>query len=353
VQGRVAFKAVGKVPLRRSDNDIRGVSPSPGWDARYDWAGWLPYDQTPQDDPAETTRKGWHATANQRVMAPGYPYFLGQDWHAPYRFERIEELLAGKRRHDMVSMQAAQADVLSRATQRLLPFLQSTDSRHALAPAALAKLKGFDGTMRADRAAPLIFSAWADELTRGVIGGRLGDEHFKSLYGKRHFRAALEGVLERNDVWWCAPHGCAEQSSLALNRALDRLQARHGSDVSRWQWGAAHPALSSHRPFGNVTVLSRFFDVAVPSAGDSFTVNVGQFWANDAKMPFANRHAASLRVVYDLADLEKSEFIYQAGQSGVVFSDRYRDMADEWAAVRYRPLQLQPKEIRHSLQLQP
>ena len=40
--GETAYEAIGRVPLRREDNDIQGVAPAPGWDARYDWAGWLP-----------------------------------------------------------------------------------------------------------------------------------------------------------------------------------------------------------------------------------------------------------------------------------------------------------------------
>ena len=353
VTGRVAYKAIGKVPLRRADNDLRDVAPSPGWDARYDWAGWIPYAETPQDDPAETARKGWHATANQRITPPGYPHFMGQDWNDPYRFERIEQLLAATPRHDAASMRSAHGDQRSLATLRLLPTLQKTVSNHPLAGAAQAQLKDFDGVMRPEGAAPLVFAVWADELTRGLIAPRIGEARFKALYGKRQFRAALEGILERNDTWWCAPKTCAAQSSDALGRALDRLQAQLGGDVATWQWGQVHQALSSHRPFGNVAALAKFFDVRVPTGGDNFTVNVGQYWPNDPKVPFANRHAASLRAVYDLADLEKSQFIYQTGQSGLVFSGRYNDMRAEWAAVTYRPLQLNPATFRHTLQLTP
>ena len=70
VTGRTAFKAVGKLPLRKSDNDILGIAPSPGWDARYDWAGWVPYAQTPQGDDAAIAVKGFLATANQRITPP-------------------------------------------------------------------------------------------------------------------------------------------------------------------------------------------------------------------------------------------------------------------------------------------
>ena len=91
----------------------------------------------------------------------------------------------------------------------------------------------------------------------------------------------------------------------------------------------------------------------VPTGGDTFTINVGQYWANDEKLPFANRHAASMRTLFDLADLEKSQFICQTGQSGLVFSSRYRDMSEGWAKVEYRALQMKPAGMVHQLRLLP
>jgi penicillin amidase len=102
-----------------------------------------------------------------------------------------------------------------------------------------------------------------------------------------------------------------------------------------------------------VATLARVFDVRRPTGGDPFTLNVGQYHLDKADAPFANRHAASLRAIYDLAEPENSGFIYQTGQSGNVLSRRYRDMADEWAAVQYRPLQLAPQRWASSLTLTP
>ena len=358
VSGRTAFKAVGKLPSRKPDNDILGIAPAPGWDARYDWTGWVPYALTPQADDAAIAAKGFLATANQRITPPGYPIFMGQDWTVPLRFDRIEQLLVAKPKHDMASMQKVQADQLSMATVRLLPFLNTSagNSTHTLAAATKTALQGFDGVMRAESVAPLIFAAWADELTRGLIGGKLdkpGVATFKPLYGKRNFRPAIEGIMARNDADWCGAAGCTAQSTAALDRALTRLQKDHGADLGQWTWGKAHNALSSHKPFGNVPLLAKFFDVRVPTGGDTFTVNVGQYWANDDKLPFANRHAASMRTLFDLADLEKSQFIYQTGQSGLVFSSRYRDMSEGWAKVEYRALQMKPGEMAHQLKLVP
>jgi penicillin amidase len=353
VSGKVAYKAIGRVPLRSKDNDIMGVAPAPGWDARYDWTGWLPYADTPQEDSAAIEARGWRATANQRIHGADYPHFITSDWEPAHRQDRIAALLAARPKHDVASMQAVQKDHLSLSTVKLLPYLRQSPSSHPLGAQAQALLKDFDGVMRADGAAPLIVSVWTDEFVRGVIGGKLGSERLMTLYGKRPFRTAIEGMLERDDKGWCGDAGCLAASGQALDRALARLQASQGADPSKWQWGAAHPALSAHKPFSNVGALAPWFDVRVPTGGDGFTVNVGQFHAHQPKEPFANRHAASMRALYDLSDLEQSRFVYQTGQSGLVFSSRYGDMSKEWAAVTYRPLQLEPPAMAHRLQLQP
>lgn len=355
--GQTRYQAVGRVPVRAAANDLRGVAPAPGWEARYDWTGWIAPEETPRVAHEAIAAHGWHATANQRIVPPEYPFFLTQDWNGPERFDRIEALLAARPQHDLESLQAIQGDTVSLATLRLLPVLRAARVEHPLAAAALATLREFDGDMRAGQAAPLIVAVWADELTRGLVEPRIGAARFASLYGKRHFRAGLETMLRdpAARAAWCGPQGCDTAIAAALGRALDRIQAWQGADVAQWQWGREHQAASVHRPFGNVAPLARWFDVRMPTGGDSWTVNVGQYWANDAKTPFANRHAASLRALYDLSDLERSRFIYQTGQSGLVFSPRYRDMSPAWAAVQMRPLQLQPSEAdwRHTLQLMP
>jgi penicillin amidase len=77
-EGRVLFKAAGKVPVRSASNDLQGMVPAPGWLAQYDWQSWIPYDQTPEVTQAEIEKKGWHATANQKILPAGYSRILNQ-----------------------------------------------------------------------------------------------------------------------------------------------------------------------------------------------------------------------------------------------------------------------------------
>ena len=350
--GEVAFQAVGKLPIRSPQNDVRGVAPAPGWLAQYDWTGWLPAEQNPAVNRQAIEAKGWHATANQNILPSGYAHFVGGDWTTPERFERIEQLLSASPKHSRESLQAIQNDVMSLGAKPLLPVVMTAKPQHPLGPKALKMLSTFEGQMKADSAAALVFNVWADELTRGLLAPHLGAERFQALYGKRHFRAAVEGILNRSDVFWCGAAGCPAQVSAALDRALTRIATQQGKDMHTWRWGAWHPAISSHKPFGKVPFLNTLFDVRTESAGDLFTVNVGQYWANDLKEPFANRHAASMRAVYDLADPDQSVFIYQTGQSGHVFDDRSRSMASAWASGQYQPLQQKSTAV-HRLVLTP
>jgi len=359
--GRIGMVSPGRVPLRKPENDLKGLVPAPGWEARYDWAGFVPAQETPRTlDPA----RGWIASANHKIVGPEYPHFLASDWAPPYRQQRIEQLLAAKARHSIDDMAAMHADQLSLATQRLLPWLLRATSEHALAGAARRALQGFDGAMRADAAAPLIFWAWTRQLARAVFTDELGgDEAFERVLGARTFRDALEGVLERDDAWWCddkrtptVAETCADLNNRALTRALEELQARFGNDAGRWRWGDAHVARMEHRPFTRVPLLSRLFELRTPSGGDSYTLNVGRVSVKpDATTGelYLNEHAASLRAIYDLGDVSQSRFMHSSGQSGLPWSRHYRDLVGPWSKVEYLPLWGQGPALQRQLTLQP
>ena len=341
--GRIAYVAPGRVPVRKPSNDLRGLAPAPGWDARYDWAGNVPAEQTPREfDPA----RGWIATANQRIHGDDYPHYLTTEWAAPFRQQRIEQLLNARPKHSLQDLAAMQADIKSLATLELLPWLQKAQVQHPLDAAAQRALAGFDGVMAADQAAPLIFWAWATHLTQAVFADEMGPVWAKAP-SSRTFRDALVGVLQRDDAWWCddkttpAVETCAQQIDLALVAALNELQARFGNDVSQWQWGKAHQARAEHRPFSKVKALAPIFELRVPTGGDTYTVNASRvtFRADAASGDrYHNEHGPALRALYDIGDPSQSRVMLSSGQSGLPWAARYRSFVRPWAAVGYVPL---------------
>lgn len=351
VDGNIGFIAPGRVPLRKPENDLRGLAPAPGWEARYDWDGFIPFEQLPR---SFNPPSGKIATANEKIVDADYPHFLTSEWSLPYRAQRIRSLLDARERHDLDSFARIQKDELSLAASELLPLVRKTQAMNQRSRDALALLAGWQGEMSVDRPQPLIFNAWTRELARRIFTDELGEPLMKDYFEQRNVHAAMVNVLQdRNgQSSWCrdtrpgaVATDCAQLLASSLDAALTGLEQRHGSDMRSWRWGDAHVARSEHRPFSRVPMLAKMFELRVPSPGDTYTVNVGRYNMRDEEHPFHNRHAASLRALYDLSDPENSRFIHSTGQSGNALSPLYRSFMQRWAQVQYVPMRMQRSEV--------
>jgi penicillin amidase len=335
--GRIGMIAPGRVPVRDAANKVAGRAPVPGWDATYDWKGYLKFDDLPRDD---NPNVGAIGTANARMVDPGYPHHLTYDWEPAFRQQRIKQLVFDADKHDLASMRAAQTDVLSLAVARLQPLMiAAAQAGGSVEDGVLDQLTVWDATMQPDRPEPLIFTAWMREAVRAIYHEDLGEAFDRYLgYRATALIRLLEGRATSRD--WCDDRTTPERESCgavlagALNRALYDLRLRYGGDRSKWRWGQAHAAFSEHRPFGLVGGLAPFFNIEVPSGGGNYTLNRGQADLG-AEQPFANRHAASFRAIYDLADLDRSLFIHTTGQSGNPLSPFYRSFAQRWSKGDY------------------
>ena len=339
VDGNIGFLAPARIPVRAKDNDLMGHAPAPGWLARYDWQGFLEPSQLPVSyNPAS----GRVVTANHKVVDASYPHFLTSEWQPPYRAARIESLLAATPKHTVQSFARIQSDVVSGAMREVLPRMLAVPPSSERARAAQALLSKWDHAMSVDRPEPLIAAAWWREFTRRLYADELGDAFATNWLLRPQFvAAALGGGPEArwcDDVRTPAAEPCEKLVADALDAALAELSKRYGEDMAAWRWGTAHVARHEHRPFGRHPQLSKIFDIVEPSPGDAFTVNVGRHNLNDPVNPYANRHAASLRAIYDLADLEGSLFIHSGGQSGNVLSPHYRSFTEAWAKGEYIPM---------------
>ena len=355
-EGHIGLIVPGLIPVRRADNEAMGRVPVPGWDAKYDWQGFIPFEELPAvRDPASHMI----VTANHKITPAGYKPFITVDWFPPYRADRIAELLAQQPRHSLDSFAKIQADVQSRLARDMLPFALAARPNTPEGAEAQAMLRGWDATMTADSPAPLVFAAWYRELTRLVYADEL-DELFPEFW--EHRPSFMLPVLkdENGMGHWCdsvktaVVETCAMRTATAFDVAADDLRKLYGAPA-KWRWGAAHFAAGDHRPFGFIPWIGSWFNVSPETPGDSYTVDVGHYFIKDEARPFANRHAPSLRALYDLADLERSRFIQSTGQSGNVMSPWYSNMAQRWAKVQSVtiPTKREAIEASHTLTIKP
>ncbi len=339
-EGNIGFVAAGRVPVRKPENDLKGLAPVPGWLARYDWAGFIPFAELPH---AYNPADGMLMSANHKITPPGYAHHITSEWQPPYRARRIAELLGAVRKHSIGSFARIQGDVVSLPVKELLPRLAAVRPASEAAVSALARLAAWDGVMAEDRAEPLIVSAWWRELARAVYADELGEAFRGNWLTRAQFLSAVLANPERQGRWCDDVRSkivetCDQLLSASLESALADLRKRYGEDMSLWRWGSAHFARHEHRPFGRVSWLAPLFDITAPTPGDPYTVNVGRSRFEDQARPYANTHAASLRAIYDLAEPDNSLYIHSGGQSGNVLSTHYRAFTQAWARGEYIPM---------------
>ena len=181
VDGNIGFYAPGRVPIRKEANAIEGRAPVPGWDATYDWQGFIPFEELPHlfQPPA-----GVIATANHKIVPEGYAHHITFEWEPPYRARRIDAVLNQRNTHSIESFARLQGDETSMMAQDFLPFLRSAQPTSETAAKALKLVANWNGKMGRNMAAPLIFAAWYRELTRLVYADEL-DELFDDAWAMR------------------------------------------------------------------------------------------------------------------------------------------------------------------------
>lgn len=358
-EGNIGFIAPGRVPLRKPENDLKGQAPAPGWDAKYDWDGFIAFEELPQ---AYNPASAAIMSANHKIVPEDYPHYLTSEWILPYRAQRIKQLLDATPKHTPQSFATIQADTVSLQVREILPLLLKTKTPRGDAQQVLRQLGRWDANMAIEGAEPLIVSAWLRELGRLIYADELG-ELFDGAW--EHRATFMYNVLAdiNGQGRWCddintpAKETCADLLPKALNLALADLARRYGNERNNWRWGEAHFALSEHRPFGRQPQLAKLFDIRLPSPGDTYTINVGRNVLADAAAPFANRHAASLRAIYDLADMDKSVYIHSTGQSGNLISPLYANFAERWSRSEYIPMSMKRSDAEAgalgTLKLQP
>ncbi len=346
VDGNIGYYAAAWVPIRKKGT---GDVPEPGSTDDYDWTGYIPFQDLPHSyNPASDII----ATANGRVVPDGYPYFITSEWDPPYRTARIFGLLWTGKAFTVGDMLRIQTDIFSMQDKELAGQLLNASShvepRDPDALYALNVLRGWNGVARMDSAATLVCEATRAALRERILKPKLGD-------GWRDYRWGLsseffENVLINHWTRWLPPGDASFDDTLmkSLEEAVKRIPQLVGSqNHEAWKWGDTI-RLTFYHPLGQgIPLLGRLLDVGpFPQAGTSTTV----------KATTAN-HGPSMRMIVDLADLERSVQNLTLGESGQVFSPYYKDQFEAWYTGRSFPMPLGDAAVYqasvHKLVLEP
>jgi penicillin amidase len=328
--GNIGYQLSSTIPFRSKGD---GTVPVPGWTGEYEWTGYVPFERLPR---LFNPRQGYIVTANNKVIGDSYPYRIGNNFAAPFRAQRIIEMISARDRHTPQNIEAMQADVLAVHARELLPLMLRTTPLDDRSRTAIELLRNWDLRMTAGAPAA-VFEAWYTALARRLFADELGEELWRTYADNIYLIGmAVRGALLENHQW-CdiastrIPETCADTLALALQYGLsDMTFAQQTDRIEDWDWTKAHTARFPHAVFGD---LSR----AVPNIGDRFTVNVGSTFRWET---YDQLHGAIYRQIVDLSDLPASRFVIAPGQSGDPSNPHYDDLLPLWQRVDYIPVRM-------------
>ncbi|WP_460704318.1 penicillin acylase family protein [Myceligenerans halotolerans] len=339
--GHIGYQAPGRIPLRADvpgPVSSNGSWPRPGWDARYDWLGYVNPDRMPRaQDPAE----GFIVAANQAVLPGGSAPFLARDWDYGFRSQRIRTLLTEQidsgRLFTAEDMSTIQNDNWSPFADLLVGVLLAVELDDDYDADGQRLLRDWDHTMEEDSAAAAYFAAVWQNLLRATFQDELPESMWPE--GGDRWLAVVQGILEdENNAFWDDQTTASVRESRdeiltqALKSARQDMTVEISKDPGDWSWGMLHQLELEHVALGGegVPSLVRTYMNPAPHAvpGGASVVNATSWDASSGS--YTVTAGPSMRMVVDMADLDASTWVNVTGVSGHPASNHYDDQLDEW-----------------------
>ncbi|MFD7710326.1 penicillin acylase family protein [Streptomyces sp. NPDC059786] len=369
--GNIGYQLPGRIPTRGKGD---GSLPSPGWDSKYRWTGYIDQDELPYE---YNPKRGYIVTANQAVVDEDkYPYTLTTDWGYGARSQRITDLIESKIKGggkiSTDDMRQMQLDNSSEIAKLLVPKLLDIDVSDPDVRQAQKLLEGWDYTQDADSAAAAYFNATWRNILKLAFGNKLpkelrvkgqclsvdrvdttgpADEDQKVREcgerdadqaqpdgGDRWFEVVRKIIDDEDNDWWQSPKSRTDKATDTRDELLGRamkdarweLTAKLGKDIDTWSWGRLHRLFLKNQTLGTEgPSLLKYALNRGPwkLSGGEATVNATGW---NAAGGYNVVWVPSMRMVVNLGDLDKSKWINLTGASGHAYSAHYTDQTEKW-----------------------
>ncbi len=317
VEGNIGYKPAGRFPKR---DNWDGLLPVPG-DGRYEWDGYFDMDVLPEE---YNPSRGFSGTANSMNLPAEYPindYRIGFEWSAPWRYERLWEVLQQDNHHtiqDSLDLQRDYHSVLARKTIARLPNLVDQPGGKLLAQ--------WDQVLSPTSAAAALWNVWYNQYLNPGLSNLVGPQSaIPRALDSLTVLALLESDTGRNIAY------------ATLAQAHTSLQQKLGTDASQWQWGDLHQIKFQHPllHLASADLRNAMLMDPYPRGGSANTTNNTGFRNSNT---FDVSAGASFRMVVDVGNWDAALATNAPGQSGDPRSEFYDNLLNNWATEQSFPL---------------
>lgn len=344
--GNIGYLGAGKIPVRKTGD---GAVPSPGWDDKFAWVGFIPFENLPREF---NPKSGFIVTANNKVIGDDYPYFISRDWASPARARRIQQLLEDQlkdgRAIGLNDMKKIQADTVDLEAADLVAELLQRFHAGSDQDSAIEYLRNWNGDMARDSRAAAIFNVWMRHFRKRLFDSRL--QGYWNKPGQAEYLHSLEqgvsletlrNILAQGNTSWCSNQKtrlgtCNEILQSSLTSALAEIYKISGErSLDKLRWGQLQKTVYNHVPFSQIKPLDFFFERRIDNGGSENSINVATSNFVEKK-GYEQRVGADFRQVMELASENVLlDYMNSTGQSGNLISSHYADMISEFRNVQY------------------
>ena len=335
-QGNIGWQAVGIAPVR---NNYSGLVPVPG-DGRYEWAGYLPIIQKPNELNPE---KGFIATANQNVTPNEYDNWnaIGYSWSDPYRGDRVNEVLTKDDQLSREDMKNLQVDVTSLPAKILIPFLGKIDFEE-FETEQKNRLLNWDFRLESSSVEAAIYVEWENEIKR-MAHKQFVPEIAKPYITTLQLKRVIDWIENPKETYFGSISSRDTFLKMTFEEGVSNLKKRLGPDTQGWRYGQTKfkHSFMEHAlgGIGTDTVVSKLNLGPLPRGGNAYTP--GSTGGNDRQSS-----GASFRMIVNTGDWDAAIGTNAPGQSGNPESPFYNNLFKDWAEDQYFPVYYSKEKIR-------
>ena len=335
-QGNIGWQAVGIAPVR---NNHSGLVPVPG-DGRYEWAGYLPIIQKPNELNPE---KGFIATANQNVTPDEYDNWnaIGYSWSDPYRGDRVNEVLAKNDQLNREDMKNLQVDVTSLPAKIIIPFLGEIDFEE-FETEQKNRLLNWNFRLESSCIEAAIYVEWENEIKR-MAHKQFVPEIAKPYITTLQLKKIIDWIENPKETYFGSISSRDAFLKMTFEEGVSNLKKRLGPNTLEWRYGQTKfkHSFMEHAlgGIGTDAVSSKLNLGPLPRGGNAYTP--GSTGENDRQSS-----GASFRMIVNTGDWDAAIGTNAPGQSGNPESPFYDNLFKSWAEDQYFPVYYSKEKIR-------
>jgi penicillin G amidase len=334
--GNIGWFPGGRTPIRPNWD---GLLPVPG-DGSYEWDGYLHQSNLPREVNPD---RGWVATANQFNLPEDYsvddPPIGFDNWAPPYRYDRIEEVLAEISEDELHSLEDStdlQTDFLSIPSRILTEALAETDPDEERLIEVQEWLIEWNNVLAADSGEAALAEVWFENHLQAAVTIELVGEEASDHIETADVQVVLEAIENPDEYFEGEAVTTREELLLStLDDAINEVEQLLGDNREEWEWGDLKHAYFDHALASGVgDDAAEALNVGPrPMGGSGYTV-----WNANYDEDFQLTSGASWRMVIDVGEWDNSLAMSVPGQSGDPESPFYDNLLDMFIKGEYFPL---------------